>query len=78
MDTICTVTLDCGAPTTRRLYPFGARPLCITVVVVCHGHCITVLQVERGNLGLILSAESIVGGRFVQCFFYVMFYLSEG
>ena len=25
MDTICTVSLDCDTPTTRRLYPFGAR-----------------------------------------------------
>ena len=25
VDTICTVPLDCGTPTTRRLYPFGAR-----------------------------------------------------
>ena len=24
VDTICTVPLDCGTPTTRRLYPFGA------------------------------------------------------
>ena len=24
VDTICTVSLDCGTPTTRRLYPFGA------------------------------------------------------
>ena len=25
VDTICTVPLDCGTPTTRRLYPFGAH-----------------------------------------------------
>ena len=24
MDTICTDPIDCGTPTTRRLYPFGA------------------------------------------------------
>ena len=24
VETICTVPLDCGTPTTRRLYPFGA------------------------------------------------------
>ena len=24
VDTICTVPLDCGTPTTRRLYPLGA------------------------------------------------------
>ena len=24
VDTICTFPLDCGTPTTRRLYPFGA------------------------------------------------------
>ena len=24
VDTICTVPLDCGTPTTSRLYPFGA------------------------------------------------------
>ena len=24
VDTICTVPLDCGTPTTCRLYPFGA------------------------------------------------------
>ena len=24
VDTICTVPLDCGTSTTRRLYPFGA------------------------------------------------------
>ena len=27
VDTICTVPLDCGTPTTRRLYPFGASGL---------------------------------------------------
>ena len=25
VDTICTVALDCGIPTTRMLYPFGAQ-----------------------------------------------------
>ena len=25
VDTICTVPLDCGTQTRRRLYPFGAR-----------------------------------------------------
>ena len=25
VDTICTVPLDCGTPTTRMLYPFGAE-----------------------------------------------------
>ena len=24
VDTMCTVPLDCGTPTPRRLYPFGA------------------------------------------------------
>ena len=24
VDTICTVPLDCGTPTKRRMYPFGA------------------------------------------------------
>ena len=27
VDTFCTVTIDCGTPTTRRLYPFGANVL---------------------------------------------------
>ena len=42
VDTICTVPLDCGTPTTRRLYPFGAFHLFmftfhhLLVIVVCH------------------------------------------
>ena len=32
VDTICTVPIDCGTPTTRRLYPFGALHL------FQHGH----------------------------------------
>ena len=32
VDTICTVPLDCGTPTTRRLYPFGA----ILLLLSCH------------------------------------------
>ena len=32
VDTICTVPLDCGTPTTRRLYPFGAYHLIILTI----------------------------------------------
>ena len=32
VDTICTVPLDCGTPTTRRLYPFGANHHHVVVV----------------------------------------------
>ena len=28
VDTICKVPLDCGTPTTRRLYPFGVLTGC--------------------------------------------------
>ena len=28
VDTICTVPIDCGTSTMRRLYPFGAQSIC--------------------------------------------------
>ena len=50
VDRFCTVPLDCGTPTTRRLYPFGAHspPLTfyhpphtcdITIIVEQHAYC---------------------------------------
>ena len=48
VDTICTVPLDCGTPTTRRLYPFGARhrgPQ--TDVLHCSTHCFSVSLICR-------------------------------
>ena len=44
--------------------------------------CLSVLQVELRNLGLIRvgpqTVGSIVGCQFILCFFYGMFYLSDG
>ena len=44
--------------------------------------CLSVFQVERRNLSLIRvgpqTVGSIVNCQFIQCFFYGMFYLSEG
>ena len=43
--------------------------------------CLSVLQVERHNLGLIRvgpqTVGSIINCQFIKCFFYGMFYLSE-
>ena len=36
VDTICTVPLDCGTPTTRRLYPFGAYFSCGIIIMSYH------------------------------------------
>ena len=48
VDTICTVPIDCGTPTTRRLYPFGALPLgpqldqqYIQIIFSIHIQCLT-------------------------------------
>ena len=38
VDTICTVPLDCGTPTTRMLYPFGAVA---TVILVYKSNTVT-------------------------------------